>query len=332
MATISLSSLITKIRKLTARPSSLEITDSEITDYINLFYEYDFPFEIKDFNFKSTFTFQTQPNQDKYDLTSMIIGSSGLSPINYYKSFEPPVFVNGYESSYYQNQEDFFRMFPKLDTIETIAVADGGVGPYTGTISATPILKGSILMSAATPTGVNLLVVDNGQGQLIEANSTAITPPVIGSINYTTGSFTVTFQGVATEAGTNITAKFNSYSASRPYALLYYEDYFLMRPVPDDSYTVEISAFLKPTSFISSAPASVPTKFLNDYFQLLAYGTACKIFIDSLETESYAQLKPRLDEEIQRVERRTIMQVKTQRASTIYSDSPNYVGYRYPKS
>ena len=39
----TLADIRSKVRRITARPSALQITDAEIDNYINTFYIYDFP-------------------------------------------------------------------------------------------------------------------------------------------------------------------------------------------------------------------------------------------------------------------------------------------------
>jgi hypothetical protein len=97
MANVTLAHLMTKIRRLTARPSPNQISDASIIDYINLFYQFDFPQELKLFDFHTTYSFITQPNQDTYTLSQ--------ANRNIYTSFEPPVYCSGYGINYYQNRE-----------------------------------------------------------------------------------------------------------------------------------------------------------------------------------------------------------------------------------
>lgn len=305
MANVTLTNLISKVRKLTARPSSNQITDDSITDYINLYYEYDFPQHLKLFDFKSTYTFVTQPDQDKYTLSQ--------TDRNNYKSFEPPAYCSGFDVLWYQNEDQFYKLWPKYSSVGSIATATGGAGAYTGTLPHYPALKNNVLLYAINSTGTTVYAQDNGAGGFT-GNVTA------GSINYITGAISVTWDSTI-PSGNLIYARYVPYQASRPTAMLFFDDYFILRPVPDAAYEISLVAYVKPTAFSTASPTVRP--FLDDYFQLLAYGAALKIFTDSMEMENYQNLYKMYEEQLRLAQRKTIMQIKTQRAATIYSQDLN---------
>jgi hypothetical protein len=324
MANVSLTDLIVKIRKLTARPSTNQITDATIIDYVNLFYEFDFPQELKLFDFKTTYSFVTQPNQAEYPLTQ--------ADRNLYKSFEPPVYCSGYNVSWYQSREQFFRIWPNASTTMQLSVATAviGAGPYTGTLNAFPVVPGNVLLSVVGPAGNTLVAEDDGVG--------GFTGDVVaGTINYVTGAISVTWNAVP-PAGNIITARWVPYQASRPLAVLYFDNVFTLRPIPDQAYKIDIQTFIQPFAVMpgTDVPVEYSTltttalAFLNDYFQLLAYGAARKIFIDSMEMENIANIQPFYKEQLSLAERKSMMQIKTQRTSTIYSDNMGWGAERLP--
>lgn len=333
MAAVALSDLLIKIRKLTARPSPNQITDATIVNYLNLFYEHDFPQVLKTFDHKVTYSFVTQPNIDKYYLYGdPTVGPwiLGAAVRNLYKSFEPPVYIAGYSASYYQSFEQFNRLWPNLTTSQTYATSTGIAGPYVAILSSVPVLRESVVFSVVGPAGTTLVAQDTN-GVLtgdVAAGST---------INYITGACTITWN-VAIPVGNVITVRFCVYQPSRPLSLLYYADIFTLRPVPDDAYKIEIQAFVKPfaanpvTDALSPYTVAAVTfnPYLDEYFQLLAYGVACKIFVDSMEMENYAAIRPLLQEQFAQVERRTIMQIKTQRSQTIYSENMFWSANKLP--
>ncbi len=318
MANVTLTDLIAKVRQLAARPSPNQISDNEIINYINLFYEFDFPQQLKMFDFRTNFSFVTQPNQDIYPLASF----SG-DVLNVYKSFEPPVYAAGFAMLYYQSQDLFYRNWPKLATSTNLSTGDGTTGAYTGTLNSTPALKGSVLISVVGPAGNALVAQDNGTTGTLTGDVTA------GSVNYTTGAVTVTWNA-AIPSGNTITAQWVAYQSSRPLSMLFFDNKFVLRPVPDQAYSIEIQAFLTPTAYIASNPGATP--FLNEYFQVLAYGATCKIFVDSLEMDNFAAIRPLYMEQLALCERKSIMQIKTQRAYTIYSDNMGWSANRLPTS
>lgn len=323
MASVSLSDLIAKIRRITGRPSANQISDTSIVNYVNLFYEYDFPQELKAFDFKTLYTFTTQPDQDEYILSQ--------TNRNLYKSFEPPVYCSGYQIGYYQNREHFYNLWPSITTQMDLAIGSGIAGPYTGTLNAVSILKGSVLISAVGPAGTTLIAQDNGAGTFIGDVVAG------GTINYTTGAISLTFTG-AIALGDVITAKWVQYNSARPQGVLFFNNTFIVRPVPDDAYVIQLQTYIKPfavTAIIDVHEQYTTTDLtaqplLEEYFQLLAYGSSLKIFADSLEMENYSMIHPIYKEQLSLVERRTLMQIKTQRVQTIFSDNLYTSGYRLP--
>ena len=83
MSTATLSDIITKVRKLTGTGNSLQLTDSNIIDYINSFYLYDFPSEFRSLQLKNTITINTIQNVDTYAFD-----------FDHYETVEAPVFVD----------------------------------------------------------------------------------------------------------------------------------------------------------------------------------------------------------------------------------------------
>jgi len=328
MADVSLTALIAKIRKLTGRPGTTQISNNSIVDYLNLFYQFDFPQQLKIFDFHTTYSFYTQPNQDVYTLS--------LADRNNYKSFEPPVFCSGYYINFYENREQFFRFWPNLFTQINFATGTGVVGPYTGTLVGNPSLTGNLLLSFVAANNVTQTARDvpnspfNGSGTIIG--------DATGTINYRTGAISVTWT-LPVPNGTQIVAKYVPYTPSRPLGMLFYDNQFTLRPVPDQAYKIELQSYIQPFAINPATgvaeeynftidPNAVP--LLNDYFQLLAYGTACKIFVDSLEMENYRLLLPLYQEQLNLAERKTMMQIKTQRTSTIYSENLYWNSNRIP--
>jgi hypothetical protein len=324
MANVTLRDLIAKIRKLTARPSTNQISDASIVDYVNLFYQFDFPQALKVFDFHKTYSFITQPNQDVYTLSQ--------ADRNNYTSFDPPVFCSGYYMNFYENREQFFRMWPALFTTTNLTTGTGIAGPYTGTVPGIPVLSGSLLLSVVGPAGTTLTATDVGTGAL---SGTLTDDVVAGTINYVTGAISVTWNALIPN-GNVITAKYTPYQPSRPLGMLFYDNIFTLRPVPDQAYKIEIQTYVQPfpANYLVTGEYTAldltAQPLLNDYFQMLAYGAACKIFVDSLEMENYQIVLPLLKEQMNFAERKTMMQIKTQRTQTIYSENMYWNSNRLP--
>ena len=129
----TLSDIRTKIRRLTASPSSAQLTDTLIDQYVNTFYTFDFPQHLKNVNLKETYEFYTQANIDVYDF-----------PLDLFQTVEPPLFIAGLQAFYSQSREQFWRTYSnaQVETIEQIGSGDGTLGPFTATTNSSPLLRG----------------------------------------------------------------------------------------------------------------------------------------------------------------------------------------------
>lgn len=315
----TLADIRTKVRRLTGRPSVQAITDAQIDEYVNTFYLYDMPETLRLGSLKTNFTFLTEANVDQYDLSTLQItlpDGSTDSALNLIYELCPTAYVNGYQVGWFQDQAQFYGIWPKLAQTLTSITGNGTTGPYTWTLSNVPVLQNSISVSAIDNTGATVQLVD------IPTNRTTGTwrivntlTSVTGSINYLTGAGTVTFSN-AIPSGNEITITSVPYSASRPATILLYDNTLTFRPVPDRPYKVQIEAFQLPTALLSAG--SSPK--LKQWWQYLAYGAAKKVFQDSQDPEGLAGIIQAYKEQETLVMRRTIAQLSNQRAATIYSD------------
>ncbi len=114
----------------------------------------------------------------------------------------------------------------------------------------------------------------------------ALTPQYCGTVNYVTTQITVTFP-VAPAAGTMINVWASTYQVGRPYNLLFWNNEFTIRPVPDNVYLCEVEAFQTPAQFMNTTDNPV----LNQWSQYIAYGAACEILRDRQDVEGVANLQ-----------------------------------------
>lgn len=113
-----------------------------------------------------------------------------------------------------------------------------------------------------------------------------LTPQYCGTVNYITTNFTINFP-VAPAAGTMINVWASQYQTGRPYNLLFWNNEFTIRPVPDNVYLCEVEAYQTPAQFMMTNQN--PT--LNQWSQYLAYGAACEILRDRQDMEGLANLQ-----------------------------------------
>lgn len=209
------------------------------------------------------------------------------------------------------------------------------------------LLKDNVLFSSVDLNGNGLSMVDvpvldasslnpTIYGNLYIAGQQPATPPIVSApyspmgpcnadstncidpfnyINYTTGEFTVTFP-YAPRAGWPINSQTIPQIVSLPQAILYYDDVFTVRPVPDQPYAINFEAYIRPTYLMStdSQPA------LNEWWQYISYGAAKKIFEDRMDIDSVTLILPEYRKQENLCLRRTIVQYTNERTATIYNE------------
>lgn len=305
-----------KVRKLTARLSPDQISNAEIDQYVNTYYLYDMPESLRLLKLKDIFTFTTNPNQEAYPIAAQqsLLNDS-------YMTFEPPAYVGGQLIQYFQDVTEFYNQWPKNNYIQQFSTGNGTNGPYTATLTGTPFMRSinplvkpgrdiRTLFSANITTSTTTSALDDGNGGLFDP---ATGLPLVGNINYITGAINITFAAVV-PAGVAINATTIPYTASWPRAMLFYQNQFIMRPIPDKAYIVEINAFRYPTALL----ANNDQPELAFWWQLLAYGAARKILVDNGDYENVQAQEPYFLEQLAYVQRRTLKLLSTQRAQTIY--------------
>lgn len=112
-----------------------------------------------------------------------------------------------------------------------------------------------------------------------------LTPQYCGTVNYVTTSISVTFP-VAPAAGTMINVWASTYQVGRPYNLLFWNNEFTIRPVPDNVYLCEVEAYQTPSQFMQTTNHPI----LNQWAQYIAYGAAAEILRDRQDMEGVQNL------------------------------------------
>jgi len=330
MAIHNLQSIQNKVRRLTRSPSESQLTTTQLNEYINTFVVYDFPEHLRTFNLRTTFSFYCNPFQDTYktDLSVLPITNPLYDFQNKYLTVHPPVYIAGYQALFTQSQEQFFAIYPKIESIQLITQGDGIATGFSGVIgnlnppiaplssTLTPILPGSVLFSSVDTGNAGLALYDvphypsDGQGTLFDAN----TQLPSGVINYLTGVFSITFPNPPA-AGANINSQVVYYQPSLPQAILFYANTFTLRPVPDQPYKINFEVYKAPTDLIASS--DVPE--LNEWWQLIALGASRKILQDRLDLDSVALIDPEYRVQMNLCNRRNLVQYTNERPATIYT-------------
>lgn len=307
MADSSLLAIRKKVRRLTRSLSPSQLSDAELDEYVNTFIQYDFPEHIRLFNLKRTLTWYTQPNIDIYDNTS---GWSGL--LNFDQTnltIHPPIYIAGVQAFFTQSREQFFNSYTMISSIKsTKLTGDGVTTVFAGNIVPIPVLKNNVhfVSIIAGDTGVRL--TDDGLG--------ALTGDGVGTINYLTGAFTLNFLNPPA-VGEPIMSETIPYSAAKPTSVLYYNNTFTLRPVPDQVYPINMEVEVRPTELL--AVGTSPE--LQEWSQYISYGAAKKVFEDRMDMESVQMIMPEFKVQERLVLRRTLVQQSNERVATIYTEN-----------
>jgi len=375
--TFTLQAIETKVRRLTRSPSEAQLTTADLDNYINTFVVYDFPEHLRTFNFRQSFKFWCNPFQDEYPTDIASFGTASQASQNILYNFQnhiltvhDPVYIAGYQSFYSQNREQFFSIYPNVNSIQSIGVCGDGVTvTFSGRINThfsstfpnpsvhnnqggAVLLKRNVLFESVDLYGNGLSLVDIPVIDSVTGNPTvwgnlyvpgssawqaAIeTPPIAATpytlvpggapnsqnyINYVTGRFTITFP-FAPRTGHAINSQTVPEITSLPQAMLWYQNKFVLRPVPDQPYQINFEVFRRPTYLMStnSAPA------LEEYWQYIAYGAAKKIFEDRLDMDSVQLIMPEFKVQQALCERRNIVQWTNERTATIYTEQTSFGG------
>lgn len=177
----------------------------------------------------------------------------------------------------------------------------------------------NILLTANIANGNTVNVTDDGNGNLIGDCFS-------GSINYATGQITNLVFTEAVPGSNPIQIQYNPVVPSIPLSILFFQNQFTLRPVPDRGYTVEMVAYRQPTQALLAAPANTGVPELSEWWECLAIGAAKKIFEDRLDTDGIMLMDKMLEERYQVCYTRTYAQLGKQRVKTIF-DNQNQQNY-----
>lgn len=306
MADSTLAAIRLKVRRLTRSPSTEQISNADIDEYVNTFILYDMPEHVRLHTLRDNFTFFTEPNVDTY-------GTTVIDP-NININTDKPVYIAGRQVLFSQSQEQFYSLYPKENFISSIGTAgDGATVAFTGTLSNKPILKNQVTFTSIDATDDGLTLSDDGAGTLAGDGA--------GTINYLTGAYTLNF-AAAPASGKAIESQTIPYVAARPDSILYFNNEMIMRPVPDKPYRVEVQIYKQPTELLAAGTSPD----LEQWWQYIAISSAQKILYDRTDLEGAAMLMPQLNEQKLLVQRRTIVQQTKERVSTIYTEQSELGG------
>lgn len=309
MAIATLQAIQTKVRRLTRSPSDALLTTAQINEYIDTFMLYDFPEHLRLFALRTTLTFFTEPFIDTYETNNVDPTSPLFNFKNRYITTHEPLMIAGYQRQFSQSRAEFYNQYPILNTIASIGTAGDGITTnFTGVLANIPILRNQVLFSSVASDNTGLALSDDGLGNLTGNGS--------GTIDYITGAFVLNFIA-APGMGIPINSQTVPYVPSLPLVMLFFDEKFTLRPVPDQAYRVNMEVYIRPSQLtdINEAPQ------LEQWWQYIAYGAAKKVFEDRTDSDSVQQIMPEFNQQQRLVLRTTLVQNAKQRTPTIYTEN-----------
>jgi hypothetical protein len=302
MASWTLSEIRQKIRQVSGRYSPQELTNDQLDEYVNKYFQYTFPAELKLERFHTYYEFLTVANQQNYALPAGFV------------NFEPPATIDRQSLLWYQDPASYHENNPENIGRQTLGTGDAVVVTFTGTAGNFPILPGSTV------------VTDNNE-VFQDTNTAYTTADVVltgslggtGTVNYATGAVSVTF-ATAPLTGADVTFSYIQFQAGRPTAVLLYHNFFTFFPAPDTAYRFRAKAYanalvttaagLNAATFVNSTDRPL----LDEWGPCIAYGTSRDIHADYGEMDAYAEVTALYKEQLSYVLKRTNQNLLNTRA------------------
>jgi len=264
MANWTLSDIEQKVRNVTGRPDLSNLSAATLLDKINKYYQFVLPKELKIFFDYTYYNFFTTAGVDVY------------TPPATFATVNPQVYMDGFPGDWYTNPDLFFQDYPIEVNKVVVGTGDGTTNNFSFQIPYFPIIQGSLYVTDGTQ-----VAQDNGSGGFT-GNATG------GSINYTTGAVTSLVFTNPPIANANITESSQTFISNRPQGILYFNNQFVLRPIPDQVYQIKMEGLPIPTALVN--PTDTP--FRIDLGPLIAYGASLDIFTDFDQMDQYEQFFP----------------------------------------
>jgi len=206
-------------------------------------------------------------------------------------------------------------------TLSPTGVFPSGVPPQFPQANISRVQN--ILITANVALGDTLNVTDDGAGNLIGDCLAG------GTIDYDSGAITGLIFTDIVPSGNEIQIQYNPTQMSIPLSIMFFQNQFTLRPVPDRGYTIELIAYRQPSQALLGSedpdnPDGLGVPELSEWWELLAAGAAKKIYQDRLDPDGTALMDVLLKERYNIAETRTYAQLGKQRMSTLFADQLSY--------
>ena len=299
----TLSAIRRKVRHLTNSPNENSLPDSEIDEVINDIYQTDFAYGVKTDQMRSVYAIYTEPFRDRYPLD-----------VNFNQGIRAPAYFDGIQGGFYKDRVQFYNLWPKITTQYQPINGNGVDTVFTFTIAA-PFLSHEVVLGGIAVGGSPISVTDDGNGllYLVTPNPQTSSPPfstnpaipvmynknlgnpglynplAVGTVDYVTGQFSIDFSlaGVIPADGQQMTLRVAQYNTGKPYSILFWNNEFIIRPVPQKIHKIEVETYLTPVQFLEQTDNPI----INQWWKFIAYLVACEIQRDRNDFDSVAQLQ-----------------------------------------
>lgn len=292
MATWTKQEIEQKIRQVTGRFSSNELSEVQLQNRLNQFYQFTFPAELKLDRNLGYYEFLTTPNQPTYDL-----------PTNYV-NFKTPATIDNFELLWYQSPTTFANENSEQITRLTEWTGDGATVAFSTTVTGFPIYPGTVVITDNVES-----FEDTNETYTISNVGVAGSLGGSATLNYSTGTISVTFATAPTN-GQNIYLSYVVFQPGRPQSVLKYNNQFKFYPVPDTAYRFKVPAW----KVFDALTNGTDIPELEEWGPCLAYGTSKQIFADAGEMDRYAEVHVLYKEQLNYVLKRTLNDLLNVRA------------------
>ena len=288
----TLAEIRTKVRQVTGRLSVNQITDNQLDEYINNYYQFTFPAEVKLESSHTFYEFNTTPLIREYTL-----------PNATYTNIQPPVYLDLQPLLYYQDPSVFYSENIQQFTRSTPWTGDGATVAFSTTLSPVPyIFPTSVIVTDNTE-----VFTDDGNGILTGDLGGS------GAVNYTTGVISVTFNGAPADEQL-IYLSYELYKPGRPEAALVYNNVISFYPIPDTVYRAKVKAF----RVLDALTTDLSTPDLEEWGECLAYGASREVVSDYGEMERYAEITALYKEQVSYILTRTVENLSNTRSRPMW--------------
>jgi len=301
MSSWTLAEIRTKARQVSGRLSQSELSNTQIDEYINKYFQFEFPAEVKLNRNYVLHEFNTEASTQDYDFPTD------------FTNFVPAATIDRRELIFYQEPDKFYAENPENVSRFSTWTGDGSTTTFTNTFTGNvPILAGSVVVDDTVE-----VFSDDGAGVLTgDAGGT-------GTVSYTTGAISVTFNTAPTD-GQVIQPSFIQYRAGMPTSVLMFENQFRFFPIPDRAYRFRIKAWS--LTYVKPATGSNKTTFTladdkplqEEWGPSIAYGAARRIVSDFGEMDRYQELTALYKEQINYILTRTHIDLESSRAAPMF--------------